>query len=373
MHSTKRALIVGAGISGATMAERLANLGFQVTVIEKRDHIAGNCYDSRDEHGILMNKYGAHIFHTNNLRVEEYVKRFSTWIPWMHRVVGRIGNAHFPIPVNIDTVNILMNEALQNEEDMKAWLLAHTEHIDPVRNSEDVALNRVGAELYTKIFREYTWKQWAKFPRDLDKSVLERIPVRSDFNPHYFSDRFQALPAEGYTAFVAAMLQHPNIEVRLGVDYVPSMNDAYSHIFYTGPIDQYFASYGLSKLEYRSIRFEIERLDVDQFQPNSVVNYPSSAEPWTRIVEYKHFLHQNCPGKTTIVREYTTSEGDPYYPVPTQQNQDLYARYAELARKEDPKVHFLGRLATYKYYNMDQAILAALEMFDALFLDGEKN
>jgi UDP-galactopyranose mutase len=206
----------------------------------------------------------------------------------------------------------------------------------------------------------------------LDKSVLERIPVRSNFDPHYFSDRFQALPAEGYTAFVANMLQHPNITVRLGVEYTPSRNAEYSHVFYTGPIDQYFASHGLPKLEYRSIRFEVERLDVDKFQPNSVVNYPSSAEPWTRIVEYKHFLGQSVAGNTTIVREYTTSEGDPYYPVPTQRNQEVYAQYADLATKEDPKVHFLGRLATYKYYNMDQAILAALEMFDALF-PTEKN
>ena len=361
----ERVLIVGAGISGATIAERLASHGFSVTIVDKRDHIAGNCYDYTDENGIIMNQYGAHIFHTSNPRVEEYVKRFSEWVPWHHTVIGKIGSVLFPIPVNIDTVNTLMNENIQTESEMKSWLQNHVSNIDPVKNSEDVVLNRVGSELYTLIFKDYTFKQWAKHPHELDKSVLERIPVRFDHNNHYFSDTFQALPKNGYTAFVQTMLNHPNIHIHLGFEYDSSMNDSYSHVFYTGPIDQYFAKEGLPKLEYRSIRFEIERLNIDQFQPNSVVNYPSSDVPWTRIVEYKHFLHQHVPGKTTIVREYTTDDGDPYYPVPTKQNQDVYAKYAKMA--ECSKVRFLGRLATYKYYNMDQAILAALEMFDSFY------
>ena len=361
-------LIVGAGLSGATLAERLASAGFEVTIIEQRNHVAGNCYDYKDENGILINQYGAHIFHTNNARVQKYVEQFAEWKPWFHKVIGKIGQTHFPIPVNIDTVNILLQENILDEQDMKAWLQENSSNIDPVKNSEDIALNRVGPKLYELIFKEYTFKQWAKYPADLDKSVLERIPVRQDNNPYYFSDSFQALPVGGYTEFVKNMLSHPNIKVSLNTEYDHSMKNDYSHVFYTGPIDQYFSSSGLPKLEYRSIRFELERLDVDQYQPNSVVNYPSSEVLFTRIVEYKHFLDQKRPSKTTIVKEFTTGDGDPYYPVPTKENQELYEKYKKLTFEEGSKVSFVGRLANYKYYNMDQAILAALETFDEFVL-----
>jgi len=358
---TKNLLIVGAGLSGCTLAERFATAGHMITIIEKRDHIAGNCYDYRDENGILMNRYGAHLFHTNNKRVEEYVKRFSEWIPWKHTVVGRIGEHLFPIPVNIDTVNTLLGLSIQTEAEMKEWLAAQS--VAPPSgtpaNSEEVALQRVGPELYELIFKAYTYKQWAKWPTELDASVLERIPVRTNHDPFYFSDEFQALPAAGYTAFIANMIRSPRITVQLNTEYHPTMRYDYDAVFFTGPIDQFYAEAGFPKLEYRSIRFEIERLEVDQFQESSVVNYPSATEPFTRIVEYKHFLNQQVPGKTTIVREFTTAEGDPYYPVPTKANQEVYRRYQALALKEKD-VYFVGRLANYKYYNMDGAISAAL-------------
>jgi UDP-galactopyranose mutase len=356
-----RILIVGAGLSGCTLAEQFAAAGHTVTIIEKREHIAGNCYDYRDENGILMNRYGAHLFHTNNKRVEEYVKRFAEWIPWKHTVVGRIGDRVFPIPVNIDTVNTLLGADIVNEVEMKEWLAENT--VNPSAgtpaNSEEVALQRVGSQLYDLIFKDYTYKQWAKWPAELDSSVLERIPVRTNHDPYYFSDDFQALPSQGYTAFVAAMIRSPAITVYLNTEYTHAMRSNYDAIFFTGPIDQFYAAAGLPRLEYRSIRFEIERLDLDRFQENSVVNYPSAAEPFTRIVEYKHFLNQSIPGKTTIVREYTTAEGDPYYPVPTKANQNVYKKYQALAAAERD-VFFVGRLANYKYYNMDAAIYAAL-------------
>jgi UDP-galactopyranose mutase len=360
-------LIVGAGISGATIARQLAEKGYTIHIIEQRNHIAGNCYDYVNDTGILMNKYGAHIFHTNSDRVWAFVNRFSEWTPWKHQVIGRIGDTYFPIPVNINTVNTLCGTNITTEAQMKEWLasVSTPPPSGSAQNSEEVALSRVGPELYNAIFKEYTFKQWAKWPAELAPSVLERIPVRTDWDPHYFSDKWQALPAKGYTAFVQQMLDHPNIRVDLGIDYTHNMRSGYDYVFYTGPIDQYYAAAGYPKLEYRSIRFEEETHDIDRFQPNSVVNYPSSAEPWTRIVEYKHFLNQDVSGKTTIVREYTMADGDPYYPVPTAANQDIYRQYQALAAEDEKKgVFFVGRLANYKYYNMDAAILAALEAVD---------
>ena len=360
-------LVVGAGISGTTLADCFAKAGYKVTVIEKRNHIAGNCYDYKNEHGILMNQYGAHIFHTNNTRVRKYVEQFSEWVPWEHKVIGNIKDTYFPIPVNMDTINTLCNTNLKTEEDTKQWLKENTQTFETIQNSEEVALSRVGPVLYDTIFKDYTFKQWAKHPHELDKSVLERIPVRTDTNPNYFNDTFQALPKYGYTEFVKSMLNHSNITVNLNTEYEHSMSREYDHVFYTGPIDQYYAAAGYPKLEYRSIRFEIETLPIDEYQPNSVVNYPSVNEPFTRIVEYKHFLNQKVPGKTTIVREFTTAEGDPYYPVPTKENQELFERYKSLSH-HNSNVMFLGRLANYKYYNMDQAILAALEMYDCFMV-----
>lgn len=358
-------LIVGAGISGATLAERFATNGYTVTVIESRDHIAGNCYDYVHTNGIRMNKYGAHIFHTNSTRVWEYVNRFSSWTPWIHKVVGRIHDTYFPIPVNITTVNTLCNENIQSESEMKDWLQKHTILNNSPKNSEEVALHRVGHTLYNAVFKDYTFKQWALYPNELDASVLERIPVRTNLNEDYFSDTFQALPTHGYTEFVKNMLNHPNITVCLNTEYTHDMKQKYDYVMYTGPIDAYYKHHNYPKLTYRSIQFDIEDLDIDTYQQNSVVNYPSKNELFTRIVEYKHFLHQNVPGKTTIVKEFTTDAGDPYYPIPTKANAENYKKYQALAEKDEANgVFFIGRLANYKYYNMDAAIENALIFFD---------
>lgn len=356
-------LIVGAGLSGATLARTLAEAGHDIHIIEQRSHLAGNCYDFIDSNGIRVNEYGAHIFHTQSDKVWAFVNRFSEWTPWYHEVIGRIENTYFPIPVNITTVNTLCGTSLQTQEEMKEWLQQHTISCSKPANSEEVALHRVGPELYEKIFKEYTYKQWAKYPKELDASVLERIPVRTTDERGYFSDRYQALPTRGYTALVESMCAHPAIRISLNTPYTDNMLADYDTMFYTGPIDAYYAAHGYPKLEYRSIRFETEHLDQDQFQPNSVVNYPSSIEPYTRIVEYKHFLNQSAPGKTTIVKEYTMAEGDPYYPVPTDENKKRYEQYRKLAEEDEKKgIFFVGRLANYKYYNMDAAIENALHV-----------
>jgi UDP-galactopyranose mutase len=356
---------VGAGLSGCTIARTFADQGFLVHIIERRDHIAGNCYDEIDKNGIRVNRYGAHLFHTNSEEVWKFVNRFAEWTPWYHKVIGRIEDTHFPIPVNRSTVNTLCGTTLQTEEDMKEWLKQNTLPCDNPKNSEDVALHRVGSDLYKKIFKDYTYKQWAKDPSELDRSVLERIPVRTDDQDGYFSDRFQALPKDGYTEFVRCMIDHPLISISLSTDYCDQMRSKYDNIFYTGPIDLFYASHGYPKLEYRSINFETEYLEIDQFQPNSVVNYPSMKEPYTRIVEYKHFLNQNVPGKTTIVKEYTVADGDPYYPVPTARNKEIYQKYQRLANEDEKNgIIFVGRLANYKYYNMDAAIENALDVAD---------
>lgn len=361
-------LIIGAGISGAVLAERYAKIGKQVLILEKRDHIAGNCYDYYDENGILVSKYGAHLFHTNEEDVWEYINRFIDWYSWEHKVIARVDDKTVPIPVNITTVNTLFGENIETEEEMKTWLDKNRVHFDAPANGEEAVLNRVGPILYDKMFKHYTKKQWDKYPDELDASVLNRIPVRYNYDDRYFSDKYQALPKGGYTKLFEKILDHPNIEILLNTDYFDVKDDysGYEKLFYTGPIDQFFEFKHslIEKLEYRSINFVSETRDEEFFQENSVVNYPGMEVPFTRIVEYKHFGNQKS-NKTTIVKEYTVDEGEPYYPVPNPRNQEIYNRYKEEAEKLSD-VYFVGRLANYKYFNMDQAFKNALYLFDTL-------
>ena len=358
-------IIIGAGLSGCVLANKLAEK-YKILIIDKRDHIGGNCYDYY-ENGILMNKYGAHIFHTNNEKVWEYINKFSEWSPWYHKVIGKINNTYFPIPVNIDTVNILLNKNYTEDTIHEFYNSIKTTDIV---SSENTCINNVGSELYSLIFKEYTYKQWEKYPCELDPSVLARIPVRKDNNTNYFNDKYQALPKNGYTKFIEKLIDHPNITVKLNTEYSKDKYQGYSKTFFTGPIDHYYNHLNLPKLEYRSINFEQEWLDIDYYQKNSVVNYPQHEEiinnqviktPWTRIIEYKHFYNQHVPNKTIIVKEITTNVGEPYYPVPSKRNQELYLEYQKEAIKdEDNNIYFLGRLGSYKYLNMDQAIEQAL-------------
>jgi len=360
-------LVIGAGLSGSVIAERISNvLNQKVIIIEKRNHIGGNCYDYVDEDtGILINKYGAHLFHTNYKDVWDYVNKFCEWERWEHKVFGLVDNKFVSIPVNITTVNLLCGENIKDEKEMEEWLAKNQVKYDEIINSEQMAKSRIGNILYDKLIKHYTYKQWNKFPEELDKSVLERIPIRNNFDTRYFSDKYQALPKKGYTHFFEKLLNNDNIEIKLNTDFIDfrKNNDLsiFKKIIYTGPIDQYFNS-DLDKLEYRSINFKIEKyFNVNFFQPNSVINYPSNDCDFTRIVEYKHFLNQNSK-HTVIVSETTTDKGEPYYPIPNCRNMELYEKYKKMA-EEEKNVFFLGRLANYKYFNMDQAIKNSLDFF----------
>jgi UDP-galactopyranose mutase len=361
-------LIIGAGISGSVLAERYASMGKKVLIIEKRNHIAGNCYDYVDDNGILVSKYGAHLFHTNDESVWQYVNKFSSWYPWEHKVIAKVDDKLVPIPVNINTVNNLFGTTITSEEEMKEWIEFNRIPIPNPQNGEEAVLNRVGFTLYEKMFKHYTKKQWDKYPKELDASVLDRIPVRFNYDDRYFSDAFQALPKGGYTQLFDNILQNSNIEVLLETDYfdVKDQYTGYQKLFYTGPVDRFFDfKHSLEeKLEYRSINFVSETIDTDYFQENSVVNYPGTEVDFTRIIEYKHFGDQQS-NKTTIVREYTVDEGDPYYPVPNPRNQEIYNKY-KLETEKLIDIHFVGQLANYKYFNMDQAFKNALDLFSEL-------
>ena len=359
--------IVGAGLSGAVIAERYASVLQQnALVLEKRPHLGGNCFDYIDEEtNIRVSKYGAHLFHTYSRRVWDYVHRFAHWTPYEHKVLGLVKGKHVPIPVNIDTVNALFNLTIRTEDEMNAWLeQEQTKYDHPPANSEEMALSRVGPRLYELIFRPYTFKQWAKYPDELGPEVTARIPVRNNYDARYFSDPYQALPTQGYTQIFERLLDSKHITVKTSVDYF-DIKDRLKcgRLYYTGPIDTYFADLGWPKLEYRSLDFErVVQRNVDYFQPASVVNHPQADDDYTRIVEYKHILNQSSP-HTIYFIERSKDGGDPYYPVPNKKNQDLYKKYQEMANKE-PNVTFVGRLANYRYFNMDQAILNALELFD---------
>lgn len=367
-------VIIGAGISGSVLAERYASIGKKVLIVEKRNHIGGNCYDYYDESGVLVSKYGAHLFHTNFEDVWKYVNRFADWYTYEHKVLARVDGHLVPVPVNITTVNKIFSLNIQTEEEMAQWLEANQVPCEDPQNGEEAALARVGQILYEKIFKCYTKKQWDKFPSELDASVLNRIPVRADFDDRYFSDKYQALPEGGYTKLFERILSHPNITVLLNTDYfdVKHKINGYDKLFYTGPVDRFFDfKYSLEeKLEYRSINFVMETHDVEYFQENSVINYPSLEDgDFTRIVEYKHMTQQQH-SKTTISKEYTVDITDPatqepYYPVLNPRNREIYNKYKESADKL-LDVHFVGRLANYKYFNMDEAFKNALELFEKL-------
>ncbi|MGK3742385.1 MAG: UDP-galactopyranose mutase [Bacillariaceae sp.] len=362
--------IAGAGLSGAVIAERYASqLKQSVVIIEKRNHIGGNCYDYIDEEtGIRVSQYGAHLFHTDNSRVWKYVQRFSDWTKYEHEVVGVVNGKHVPIPVNIETVNTLFELNITSTEEMDNWLSEEQVKYDhPPSNSEEMALSRVGRRLYELIFHPYTIKQWNKEPSELGPEVTARIPVRNNHDNRYFGDPFQALPTNGYTAIFDNLLCHPNIDVRLDTDYFKVRDTLRcKHTYFTGPIDTYFAHLGYKKLEYRSLDFE-RKIVRDTgargtFQPKFVVNHPSAETDFTRIVEYKHLLNQTSD-HTILFVERSKDGGEPYYPVPNEENKALYRKYQGLAAKED-NVTFVGRLANYKYFNMDQAIINALELFE---------
>jgi UDP-galactopyranose mutase len=356
-------VVVGAGFAGSVMAERFASqLGKRVLVVERRPHVGGNAFDELDAAGILIHRYGPHIFHTNAAEVVDYLSSFTGWRPYEHRVLASVRGQLVPIPINRTTVNRLFGLDLKTDDEVAAFYADRAEPVMRNRSSEDVVVGAVGRELYELFFRGYTRKQWGLDPSQLDASVTARVPTRTNTDDRYFTDRFQMMPADGYTAMFERMLDHPRIEVRTGTDFHDVQDDLdYEALVYTGPVDAYFGHrYG--RLPYRSLRFEFETVPLERYQPTGTVNYPDeTAVPFTRISEFKHLTGQRHEA-TTIVREFPQATGDPYYPIPRPENAELYARYRALAETTSG-VHFVGRLATYKYYNMDQVIAQALATF----------
>lgn len=359
------ALIVGAGFAGSVLAERLANdADKRVMVIDKRPHIAGNAYDHQDAAGVLMHRYGPHIFHTNSEEIHKYLSKFTKWRPYEHRVLAEVRDRLVPMPINRTTLNKLFGLDLKTDEEAAAYLASRAEPVGKIETSKDVVISVVGKELYELFFQGYTRKQWGMDPSELDKSVTARVPTRTNTDDRYFTDAFQNMPAAGYTRMFENLLDHDNIEVQLDTDYKDVVGDVRAdRLIYTGPIDEYFG-HRHGKLPYRSLKFDHQTLDQEQFQSVGTVNYPSQDVPYTRISEYKHMTGQSHR-KTTITYEYPSAEGDPYYPIPRPENQELFKRYEALALAT-PDVTFVGRLATYRYYNMDQVVGQALATYRRL-------
>jgi UDP-galactopyranose mutase len=355
-------LIVGAGYAGSILAERLARgSGKQVLLVDRRPHIGGNAYDHYNDAGILVHKYGPHIFHTNSKDVFDYLSRFTEWRQYQHKVLASVDGQLVPIPINLDTINKLYGLSL-NSFQVEEFFASRAEKREQIKTSEDVVVNKVGRELYEKFFRGYTRKQWGLDPSELDAQVTARVPTRTNRDDRYFTDNYQAMPKHGFTRMFEKMLDHPNIKIMLNADY-RDVKDSIPHreIIYTGPVDEFF-DFRFGKLPYRCLEFKHETLNVPQYQPVAVVNYPNE-NPFTRITEFKHLTGQEHP-KTSIVYEYPQAEGDPYYPIPRRENAEIYHQYQELA--EGSGIHFVGRLATYKYYNMDQVVAQALTLYAKL-------
>jgi UDP-galactopyranose mutase len=355
-------LVVGAGFSGSVLAERLAaGSGKRVLVIDRRPHIAGNAYDRLDGAGILIHQYGPHIFHTNSAEIFEYLSRFTKWRRYEHRVLASIGEQLLPVPINRTTLNLLYGLNLDTDEATAAFLAQRAEQCEHVKTSEDVVVSSVGRDLYEKFFRGYTRKQWGLDPSDLDKSVAARVPARTDSDDRYFTDKFQFMPLHGFTRMFENMLDHSNITLQLGVEFSDLRDEIIAdRIIFTGPIDEYF-EYCFGKLPYRCLQFQHRTLDQEWLQPVGVVNYPDETTPYTRITEYKHLTGQSAP-RTSVTYEFSSSTGDPYYPIPRAENQALFKRYEALAQQVR-NVTFAGRLATYRYYNMDQVVGQALAIW----------
>ena len=356
-------LIVGAGFAGSVLAERLASqMGQRVLLCDRRPHIGGNAYDEHDAHGVLIHSYGPHIFHTSSDRIVRYLSRFTAWRPYEHRVLAHVDEKLLPFPINLDTVNKLYNWSLDSEQ-LAAYFARVAESVAHARTSEQAVVSKVGRDLYEKFFRNYTRKQWGLDPSELDASVAARVPARLDRDDRYFTDTFQAMPRHGFTRMFENMLDHALISTVLGADYRDAMRAVrYRHMIFTGPIDAFF-DHRFGPLPYRSLEFTFETHDREVFQPAAVVNYPND-HAHTRCTEFKYLTGQQHP-KTTVVYETPRASGDPYYPIPRPENAELYRRYKALADAL-PGVRFVGRLGTYRYYNMDQVVGQALATFDQI-------
>jgi UDP-galactopyranose mutase len=356
-------VIVGAGFAGSVLAERLArDLGKKVLICDKRPHIGGNAYDFYDDAGILIHKYGPHIFHTASARIFEYLSRFTAWRPYEHRVMASVEDKLVPFPINLTTLERLYGQSFDAEQ-AEAFFKSRAEAVAHPRTSEEVVVGKVGRELYELFFKNYTRKQWGIDPSELDASVAARVPARVNHDDRYFTDEFQAMPLHGFTRLFENLLAHENIRIVLNTDYrVIASEVRYREMIYTGPVDAYF-DYRYGELPYRSLDFKFETVDTERFQEAAVVNYPNE-HAYTRITEFKYLTGQVHP-KTSLVYEFPKGDGDPYYPIPKPETAAIYARYKALA-DTTRNVRFVGRLATYKYYNMDQVVGQALATYEQI-------
>jgi len=359
-------LIVGAGFAGAVLAERLSSqLGKSCLVVDRRAHIGGNAYDFYDRVGVLLHRYGPHYFRTNSDRIKDYLSQFTDWHPVEYKILSWTDGRFWQFPINLNTFEQLLGRPSTTEE-MEEVLAQWRVPIQDPRNSEEVIVSQVGVRLYEMFFKNYTRKHWRRDPKELDPSVCGRIPIRTNRDDRYFSEKFQALPKHGYTRLFERLLDHPKIKVLLRTAYRNVLQSVrYKHLIFSGAIDEFYdCCYGA--LPYRSLQFTAETLETEYYQPVMQVNYPNDHE-FTRIVEIKHATGQKLP-VTTIVREYPENYmpgREAYYPIPAPDTQVLYRRYAKRAEAEK-NVSFVGRLATYRYYNMDQVVGMALAEFERL-------
>lgn len=347
-------VIIGAGFAGSVLARRIVQeKNEEVLIIEKRNHIGGNAYDFYNEDGVLIHKYGPHIFHTNNKKVWDWLSQYTQWYMYQHRVLSYVDGMLVPMPISAETINILYNLNLSSEE-IQEWLKRNSENIEEIKNSEDVVLSKAGKSIYEKFFKNYTYKQWNVYPNELDKTIISRIPIRTNRDTRYFADQYQGMPKYGYTKMFENILNHKNIHIMLNTvwENVESKID-YDNLYYTGPIDEFY-NYKYGKLGYRSVRFEYETFyNKEYYQHTGTVNYPNDYD-FTRITEYKHLTGQKI-SCTTIAKEYSSADGEPFYIIPNNENKKVYEQYLQEAEKQD-NIKFFGRLAEYKYYNMDQIV-----------------
>lgn len=386
MNKQHDILIAGAGYAGAVAARALAEKGRRVLVLERRPHVGGNAYDCLDDSGVLIHQYGPHIFHTNDKKVFEFLSRFTQWRRYQHRVIANLprdnpeavpagkktdGRFFFPVPFNLDSLKNAFGEAEGKRLGQKL-LDAYPAHsqvtILELRQNPDPEISAIADYVYEHVFVHYTMKQWGQTPEEIDPATTARVPVRLSRDDRYFQDAYQGMPAQGYTEMFERMLDHPNIEVRLNTDACPALKEFQGPIIYTGQVDELF-DYQYGPLPYRTLDFQFETLPQDVFQTHGTVNYTVDQD-YTRITEFKHLTGQKLPGVTTIVKEYSRPfTGDaretPYYAIINPENNALYAKYKAEADKK-PQLHLLGRLAEYKYYNMDAIAARALELAERL-------
>ena len=374
--STPDLVVVGSGFFGLTIAERCATeLGLNVLVIERRHHLGGNAYsEAEPETGIEVHVYGAHLFHTSNEKVWDYVNRFTKFTSYQHRVFAKYQGQVYSFPMNLGLINQFFGRS-HTPDEARALIAEQSSEIatEDATNLEEKGISLIGRPLYEAFVKGYTAKQWQTDPKHLSADIITRLPVRYNFENRYFNDTYEGLPVDGYTAWLTRMADHPNIEIRLETDFLDAENGLAAEfkgkvpIVYTGPVDEYFGN-SEGRLSWRTVDLEAEVLDVDDFQGTSVMNYNDIDVPWTRIHEFKHFHPERTylPGKTVIVHEYSraaTEDDEPYYPINTAEDRATLLKYRELA-KQEPMVLFGGRLGTYKYLDMHMAIGSALSMFE---------